>query len=282
MRFQEFKLNEKMSPADALALAKPNATAADLLKAMGYDTPGTSTNGKSSNGQSSNSQSDTTDDVTSLQRELKAAGADLGDFGPKHDGVDGMMGPYTRRAAEKFPNIAAKYKDALAKSNSVNAQQIDVSTIQDPDFNKKLAKVANALGVKVSDLLAVMKQESGVNPHAVNKQSGATGLIQFMPATARGLGTTTEELGKMDGVQQLDYVYKYYKSVGVQPGMDAGDLYVATFMPAALGKGDRHVLGSQGAPGFAGKVYDQNKGLDRDKDGVITVADIKQSVNRFA
>ena len=44
--------------------------------------------------------------VLAMQKELKAAGADLGDFGPKHDGLDGMLGPYTRRAAEKFPEIA--------------------------------------------------------------------------------------------------------------------------------------------------------------------------------
>jgi len=90
-------------------------------------------------------------DVMDLQRELKARGADLGSFGPKGDGVDGRLGPYTRRAAEKFPEIAAKYKDTLAKPNSVDAQTVDVATIQDPDFNKKLDKVASALGVKSSD-----------------------------------------------------------------------------------------------------------------------------------
>jgi hypothetical protein len=158
----------------------------------------------------------------------------------------------------------------------------DVASIQDPDFNKKLDKIASALGVDKNAILAVMKQESGLDPKAVNKTSGATGLIQFMPATARGLGTSVEALRGMTAVQQLDYVYMYYKQVGVKPGMNAGDLYVATFMPAALGKGDGHVLGKAGAGGFSGKVYAQNKGLDRDRNGVITVADIKNSVNRFA
>jgi hypothetical protein len=221
-------------------------------------------------------------DVMALQRELKAKGANLGNFGPKGDGIDGRLGKYTRRAADAHPEIAAKYKDVLARPDSVDAQKIDTTTIQDPDFKKKLEKVAVALGVKSSDLLAIMKQESGVNPSKYNMRgSGAVGLIQFMPATARALGTTTDALAQMDGVQQLDYVYKYFKMTGVGNGT-LGDLYMAVFMPKYVGYDDKFVLGQRGAPGFSGKVYAQNDGLDRNKDGVITIADVKQSVSRFA
>jgi hypothetical protein len=220
-------------------------------------------------------------DVMDLQRELKAKGADLGTFGPKGDGIDGRLGKYTRRAAEKFPEIAAKYTAVLSRPDSVDAQKVDTTTIQDPDFKKKLEKVAGALGVKSSDLTAIFKQESGINPAAVNATSGATGLIQFMPDTARRLGTTTADLAKMDGVQQLDYVYKYFKMTGVGNGT-LGDLYMAVFMPKYIGYPDSHVLGQNGASGFSGKVYAQNKGLDRNRDGAITIADIKQSVSRFA
>jgi hypothetical protein len=125
-----------------------------------------------------------------------------------------------------------------------------------------------------------MKLESGVNPHIQNS-IGATGLIQFMPKTAIALGTTTDELAKMDAVKQLDYVYRYYKMTGVGDG-SAGDLYMATFMPKYVGADDSKVLGRQGAEGYSGKVYAQNKVLDRNRDGTITVADVKQSVERFA
>jgi len=219
-------------------------------------------------------------DVMTMQQELKAKGANLGTFGPKGDGIDGRLGKYTRRAAEQFPEIAAKYKSVLARPDSVDAQKIDTTTIQDPDFNKKLEKIASQLGVKSSDLIAIMKQESGVNPQARNP-SGATGLIQFMPATARQLGTTTDDLYKMDGVQQLDYVYKYFKMTGVGNGT-LGDLYMAVFMPKYVGYDDSTVLGQSGAAGFSGKVYAQNRGLDRNHDGSITIADVKQSVQRFA
>lgn len=219
--------------------------------------------------------------VLTMQKELKAKGADLGTFGPNNDGLDGRLGPYTRRAAEKFPEIASKYTDVLARPDSIDAQKVDVSTIQDPDFKAKLEKIAQKLGTTSNAMLAVMKQESGVNPAAQNKVGGASGLIQFMPDTARMLGTTTDALRQMDAVQQLDYVYKYYNYTGVGDG-SVGDLYMATFMPKYIGYPDHHVLGKSGAPGFSGKVYDQNKGLDRNKDGVITVGDVKTSVQRFA
>mgnify|MGYP000370189758 CR=1 FL=1 len=219
-------------------------------------------------------------DVMALQRELKAKGANLGTFGFNKDGIDGRLGSYTRRAAEKFPEIAAKYKDVLDRPDSVDAQKVDVTTIQDPDFKAKVEKIANKLGTSSAALMAVFRQESGVNPHIQNS-IGATGLIQFMPDTARRLGTTTDELAKMDGVQQLDYVYKYYKMTGVGDG-SVGDLYMATFMPKYIGYPPEYVLGQRGAEGFSGKVYAQNKGLDRNKDGKITIADVKQSVQRFA
>jgi len=219
--------------------------------------------------------------VLAMQKELKAKGADLGKYGPNNDGLDGRLGPYTRRAAEKFPEIGDKYKEVLARPDSVDAQKIDISTIQDPDFKKKLEKIAAALGTTPNAMLAVMKLESGVNPAARNASGGATGLIQFMPDTARRLGTTTDDLRKMDGVQQLDYVYRYYKMTGVGDG-SAGDLYMATFMPKYVGYPDHHVLGASGDSGFSGAVYRQNKVLDRNHDGKITVGDVKQSVRRFA
>lgn len=133
-----------------------------------------------------------------------------------------------------------------------------------------------------------MKMESRVDPAAVNKQSGATGLIQFMPDTARSLGTSVEALRGMSAVEQLDYVYKYFKMVGVRPGMDLGDLYMAVFMPKFVGYPDDFVLGQQGGGKVPGTnlssdlVYKQNKGLDKNKDGSITIADVKSSIQRFA
>lgn len=237
-------------------------------------------------------------EIADVQKVLVSLGYDVGP-----PGIDGILGDYTAGAIaraqtdiglpadgiphenfisalnhvlEMYPEFASKLTKST-EDDVKSGSNIDVSTIQDPDFNTKLGKVADALGVQSNDLLAIMKQESGVNPKAVNRSSGATGLIQFIPSTARKLGTTTDELYNMSAVEQLDYVYKYFKMIGVKPGMGLGDLYIAVFYPAALGQDDNHVISASGHA-----VYDQNRGLDRNKDGTITVADVKTSVARFA
>ena len=53
-------------------------------------------------------------DVIRMQRELKAAGANLGTYGPAKDGIDGRMGPKTQAAMQQFPAIASKYKSVVA------------------------------------------------------------------------------------------------------------------------------------------------------------------------
>ena len=58
--------------------------------------------------------------IKQLQRELLAAGAkNLGTTGPNHDGIDGDIGPRTLAAMEKYPDIAAKYKDISGGSPNV-------------------------------------------------------------------------------------------------------------------------------------------------------------------
>lgn len=94
--------------------------------------------------------------------------------------------------------------------------------------------------------------------------SGAVGLIQFMPATAVGLGTTTEDLEDMSPTNQLVYVQRYF-----EPYKDRirslADMYMAILLP--------HYIGAPGdAVMFSGGVsYRQNSGLDANSDGKITV-----------
>ncbi|MCI5715070.1 MAG: transglycosylase SLT domain-containing protein [Candidatus Onthomorpha sp.] len=108
-------------------------------------------------------------------------------------------------------------------------------------FIAKVKSISARLLIEPDWLMAVMYKESGINEKAVNPNGGATGLIQFMPATAKSLGTTTAALKAMSNVEQLDYVYKYYKPY-VTKLNSYPDLYLATFFPAALGKSDDWVL----------------------------------------
>lgn len=112
-------------------------------------------------------------------------------------------------------------------------------------FKEKVIAISNKLGIKPDWLMAVMWKESRIDPRAVNWQPGdskapqerlsrrATGLIQFMPTTAATLGTSTEALYNMDSLQQLDYVYKYYKPYAKYI-KSYPDMYLATFYPVAL------------------------------------------------
>lgn len=80
-------------------------------------------------------------------------------------------------------------------------------------FRKKIHQVAKNIGIPAMWLVDIMAHESGFSTTIQNRShgNGATGLIQFMPDTARSLGTSVEELARMSPVRQLDYVEKYFK-----------------------------------------------------------------------
>ena len=94
--------------------------------------------------------------------------------------------------------------------------------------------------------------------------TGNCGLIQFMPSTAKGLGTSTAELAKMTAEEQLDYVYKYFLPYKGRL-KNLGDIYMAILYPRAVGKDDNYILFKDGTV-----AYRQNIGLDINRDVVIT------------
>lgn len=138
----------------------------------------------------------------------------------------------------------------------------------DLDFYKKVKSVALSLNCSHIDLLCCMAFETGrtMDP-AIRNSIGATGLIQFLRSTAIGLGTTTDALAAMTRTEQMDWVLKYFKAGPLRkvaaPTLE--DLYMAIIWPAAVGKPNSYVLFSHPS-----KAYEQNKGLDLNKDGNIT------------
>lgn len=119
------------------------------------------------------------------------------------------------------------------------------------------------------DLMTCMALESGRTfaPDVKNMAgSGATGLIQFMPATARSLGTSVQALEAMTAEDQLNYVYKYFRPFKGRL-QNLGDVYMAILWPAAVGRPDSYVLWEKGK---RPTTYRQNAGLDVDRDGRIT------------
>lgn len=149
----------------------------------------------------------------------------------------------------------------------------------DDDAINATKTVAKNLGISPADLMAVMHFESGMNPKAVNPYSGASGLIQFMPATAKGLGTSVESIRRMGIDSQLHYVYKYllpYKG----RMKDLADVYLAVFFPAAIGKPNSYALQTKRLS--AGLIAKQNPVFDTNKDGKITKGEILAIIGKKA
>lgn len=141
-------------------------------------------------------------------------------------------------------------------------------------FINRVREISAKLGIDPNWLMGTMYLESGLLATAKNPQGGATGLIQFMPATAKGLGTTTAALAAMSNVQQLDYVYAYFKPYTGKI-KSWFDLYMFTFYPAAVGKPDSYVLGNTAA--MQALIAKQNAGFDVNRDGKITKGEFRAS-----
>lgn len=146
-----------------------------------------------------------------------------------------------------------------------------------PEFRRKTVAIAHRLGLDPSTLMAVMAFETGrrFHPATLNRRSGATGLIQFMPKTAEALGTSTRALAAMSELRQLDFVERYLKPYAGKM-TDLPSAYMAVLWPAAVRKPLSHVLFA--TPTAA---YEQNKGLDTDKDGKVTKAEAAAKVQRM-
>jgi len=163
-------------------------------------------------------------------------------------------------------------------SDSVKKSKTFQEFIAQPGVKQKVESIAADIGVKPDDLYIIFKAESGFN-HQIENSIGAVGLIQFLPSTAEGLGTTTAALKNMPVLEQLDYVRKYFIGRKGQY-KNAYDLYMQTFFPLALGKPADFII--QTSKQKAELISEQNPGIAKaagKKPGApLTVADFYKYV----
>lgn len=249
--------------------------------------------------------------VRKLQEQLVRAGFPIavdGKFGPQTQGalrrfqeqrgitVDGIAGPQTLNAFESsfdpsrrppagtgpvtpqnpVPRVPPDRAPPTPSGAAGQYERIALQRHGQP-FVDRVHQIAQRIGARPEWLFAVMQNESGMRPDAVNPNGGATGLIQFMPATARGLGTSTAALRNMSALQQLDYVERYFAPYAGKIHSGA-DLYLATFYPAAMGKSDDWVLGSQNRT--SGAVARANPIFDLDRNQQITAGEFRRYYQR--
>jgi len=172
--------------------------------------------------------------------------------------------------------VSALFAAALGATMTLYAVRgLDQTSEQ---FRRGLASVAVELDADPTMLAAIISFETGgtFSPSIRNKHSGAVGLIQWIPSTARHiLGMSTDEIGKLTREEQLPLVLKYLKTVSRGRKLaTVSDFYAAVFGPKFIGSPDSTVM--YRAPS---KAYEWNKGLDRNRDGAITKGEAASIVN---
>jgi hypothetical protein len=154
-----------------------------------------------------------------------------------------------------------------------------------PGFLPELQMVAARLGTRPEWLLNVMACESSFNPAARNRQPGqtASGLMQIIEETASGLGTTTAAIRRMNPVDQLRLIEKYYWPFRGRLNSLA-DVYLAAFRGFAMAGGPETVIAPLNNSPKERQAYSLNSGLDLNGDRTITKGELEAmafGVGRF-
>lgn len=147
------------------------------------------------------------------------------------------------------------------------------------DFIGKVKEIAQMLDIPAEWLMTVMYAESKFDAGVANfKGSGAVGLIQFMPATARDMNISIDRLQRMTPIQQLEYVFLYLQRARERYGEydSLTDLYLAILYPKARKQDYCYTLYAKPT-----RAYTQNSGLDEDKDGRVNISDIDRHMKRL-
>lgn len=178
------------------------------------------------------------------------------------------------------------------------------------NFYPKLVQMASELGMKPEDIIAVMTSESGMNPSAHNP-GGASGLIQFMPDTLRGVKFpgSPADFRRLSGEEQLPWIKKLISGNigfnGGKPFTSGGQYYASNLWPVSLKlpgvqRGDESTVilerNPRSANGFSKKYsdigikipvsqesasYKENYPLfDKMHKGYITLGDLNNQINQ--
>lgn len=180
-----------------------------------------------------------------------------------------------KEAVDSFKNVLTKKIKTIGstpinngKSAKNKQEAYDRAEENYPGFKAKTKKVAAAIGVSEMDLVTVMYKESGIRP-TIKNSLGCVGLVQFCPnkrgGSVKTIAGATYNLSTIQnaGLAQLDYVEKYFKSLGFRSDKPAtaSQLYGATFYPISKNKPKDWIFGSEESLSYAIKIAKQNPAI---------------------
>lgn len=222
-------------------------------------------------------------DILKMLISLKSIDASIGD---ESDSAGDFSRNYLQSMQEGGMNFDFDFGtgNTPLKRSYGSAKEIKIKDLS-PEFMAKVDKIAKKINCDPIDLLAVMRSESGLNSRSRNikkqkngKPSNATGLIQFMPKTAKDFHTDIDTIRDMTPEKQLDLVEEYLVVQKTQKAkmpldrpLSGADLYALVFLPAFA---KREVLCRAGTD-----YYSSNSVLDRSKKGFITKRDLQAFVD---
>jgi hypothetical protein len=166
------------------------------------------------------------------------------------------------------PPARASSTQAQVQNTGTPPNPLSVAKLEESgEWNAAMEKIlAEHPGLTKDELYRTIQRESGFDPSIQNGfGSGATGFFQFMPATAKGLGVTTEEIKNMSPAQQLELYSKYLS----QNNYKGGPLGIMQAAPAYASR-----AGSTVVYGVGSKAWEQNPVWRTAGNGPITVDSI--------
>ncbi len=151
----------------------------------------------------------------------------------------------------------------------------DHAVLVDPDGVRAVLDVAPGLGISRRQLAWDVEIESKWNPEAQNpdppKGTGASGLIQWIPTTAHGLGTSVAALRTMSRAAQAPYIQRYLAPfVGHFAKPTDSYLAIASGNTRFLSRPDSDVVGAVDSVTWA-----QNPAWRGPHNGPVTIGSIR-------
>lgn len=195
-----------------------------------------------------------------------------------HDGDEELI--IQRYDIFKKSHIVKEFKDSLLNSSSDYLYDdveriLKTDAFNSLDIQSALIETARDLDINPEWLIFVIYKESRGITDITNNLSGATGIIQWLPSTAECLGYDTSTIRKMSFKDQLVLVKAYFKASGKLHKINSyEDLYLCVFYPKAVGQRNNYVIGRKNS-----YVVRQNRSIDENKNGIITVKEFKSYAN---